>query len=389
MSAGTPSRSVPLGSVRAPRGSTALDFDPLAAISARGFLIVVAAVCLAAAVGLTVSTASQVSSWPLAIGSLVALAAGFGWFIRSALDFTVGVSSDRYATAFALLAVATVLNSLSSLGSNLLVRDDWGLLTLAFALMAAGPFRTSAELGLYTGISTALVTVLSLLHVFFSPLTAVPIVVIVLVACAPVLALGLGAMGYARVLLGGIYAERLAQAEARDRQFDTLRQQFIDDDGVGAIGPLRAEVVPFLARLRMTGELSVGDRGRAAELTALLQAAVDDARPIDSLGDQVDVFIDEAGLSLRMHEDDRATIRAVLRELRQSPRRTPGTLVLELLEGEEDRFGIIRCSSTDVRSLRAEVLPFIRMMRLMMSTASDEVAGDELLLHFDLQRLAS
>ena len=61
----------------------------------------------------------------------------------------------------------------------------------------------------------------------------------------------------------------------------------------------------------------------------------------------------------------------------------------DTLEGEEDRFGIIRCSSTDVRSLRAEALPFIRMMRLMMSTASDEVASDELLLHFDLQRLAS
>ncbi|MCS5713773.1 hypothetical protein NVV95_04310 [Herbiconiux sp. CPCC 205716] len=389
MSARTPSRSVPLGSVRAPRGTTALDFDPLAAISARGFLIVVATVCLVSAVALTVTTAAQTSSWPLAIGALVALAAGFGWFIRSAFDFTVGVSTDRFATVFALLAVATVLNSLGSLGSNLLVRDDWGLLTLALALMAAAPFRTAAELGLYTGISTALVTVLSLLHVFFSPLTPVPIAVIVLVAVAPVLALGLGAMGYARVLLAGIYAERLAQAEARDRQFDAQRQRFIDDDGVGSIGPLREEVVPFLARLRMAGELTVDDRLRAAELTARLQAAVDGSRPADSLGDQVDVFIDEAELSLRMHEDDRATIRAVLRELNQSPRRTPGTLVLELLEGEEDRFGIIRCSSADVRSLRAEVLPFIRMMRLMMSTASDEVAGDELLLHFDLQRLAS
>jgi hypothetical protein len=374
--------------VRPPRGATALELDPLAAISARGFLVVLAAVAVLTAAGLTIVTADQVTSWPLAVGSLVALAAGFGWLIRSAFDFTQGLTSDRFATGFALVAVAAVLNSLSALGGNLVVRDDWGLITLALVLMAGAPFRASTELGFYTGISTALATVLALLHVFFSPLFPVPVAVTVLVAVAPVLAFGLGSVGYARTLLVGIYAERLAQAEARDQQFERLRQAFIDDDGIGAIGSVRTEVVPFLAALRTSGSIGPAERARAAELAARLQSDLATSRPTDSLGDQVDALIDESGLSLRMHEDDRATIRAVLKALHESPRRTPGTLVLELLEGESERFGMIRCSSEDVRALRAEMLPFLRMMRLMMSTATDEVAGEELLLHFDLQRLA-
>lgn len=374
--------------VRPPRGATALELDPLAAISARGFLVVLAAVAVLTAAGLTIVTADQVTSWPLSIGSLVALAGGFGWLIRSAFDFTQGLTSDRFATGFALVAVAAVLNSLSALGGNLVVRDDWGLITLALVLMAGAPFRASTELGFYTGISTALATVLALLHVFFSPLFPVPVAVTVLVAVAPVLAFGLGSVGYARTLLVGIYAERLAQAEARDQQFERLRQAFIDDDAIGAIGSVRTEVVPFLAALRTSGSLGPAERARAAELAARLQSDLATSRPADSLGDQVDALIDESGLSLRMHEDDRATIRAVLKALHESPKRTPGTLVLELLEGESERFGMIRCSSEDVRALRAETLPFLRMMRLMMSTATDEVAGDELLLHFDLQRLA-
>ncbi|MFB2555349.1 hypothetical protein [Herbiconiux liangxiaofengii] len=383
-----PGRRPPHPPVLPPRGTTALDLDPLAVISARGFLIVVAAVSLVTAVGITLTTTEQVSSWPLAVAGLVALVAGYGWIIRCAFDFGQGLSSDRFVTGFALVAVATVLSSFGSLGSNSVVRDDWGLITLALVLMAAAPFRAYTELGFYTGISTALAAVLALLHVFFSPLQSVPVPVTVVVAAAPVLAFGLGAVGYARTLLIGIYGERLAQAEARDVQFESLRRAFIDDDGIGAVGDVRSDVVPYLARLRGAGELTADDRARAAELAASLQAAIAASRPVDSLGDLVDVLIDESGLSLRLHEDDRATIRSVLKALQESPHRRPGTLVFELLEGESDRFGMIRTSSDDVRALRTETLPFLRMMRLMMSTASDEVVGDELLLHFDLQRLA-
>lgn len=374
--------------MRPPRGTTALQLDPLASISARGVLVVVAAVSMLVAVGLTFSTTDQISSWPLAVAALVVLAAGFGWFVRSAFRFDLGVSSDRFATAFALIAIATVLNSLSCLGTNIVVRDDWGLITLGLALMAAAPFRTHTELGTYVTISALLVLVLVVLHELMSfSSSPIPVPVTVLVALAPTLALGLGAVAYARSLLYGIYAERLEQADDRDQQFDELRRAFVDDDVVGGIGGLRSDIVPFLGRIRQSGVVTEADRVRAAELAVALQNAVDASSQSDSLGDHASRLVDESGLSVRLHEDDRATIRALLIALESSPLTEKGSLVLELLEGESDRFGMVRCSSDDVRALRTDVLPFIRMTRLMFRTATEQVVGRELLVQFDIDRL--
>jgi len=375
--------------VRPPRGLTALELDPLASISARGFLVVVAVVALICAVGLTLVTTAQISSWPLAIAALVALAAGFAWFVRSAFRFDLGVTSDRFATAYALIAVATVLNSLSCFGTNQVVRDDWGLITIGLALMAAAPFRTSAELGTYTTISTVLAAVLATLHDFTSfSSSSIPLPVVVLVAVAPPLALGLGAVAYARRLLHGIYAERLEQAESREHEFEKLRSAYIDDDVLGSIGSLRDEIIPFLVRMRQVGVLTADDRLRAAELAQNLQNAVVRDRQNDSLGAHADVLIDESSLSLRLHEDDRATLRALVSALVASPHLVRGSIILELIEGDDDRFGMVRCAGDDVRALRSDVLPFIRMTRLMFRTATEQVHGDELLIQFDINRLA-
>ncbi|MCS5735623.1 hypothetical protein [Herbiconiux daphne] len=373
--------------VRLPSGVTALELDPLAAISARGFLVVVAGVSIACAIGLTIATASQVSSWPLAIAALVSLAVGFGWFIRSAFRFDLGVTNDRFAISFAVIAIAAVLNSLSCLGTNAFVRDDWGLITLGLVLMAAAPFRTSAELGTYTAVSTVLATMLALLHTFMSATADVPRLVVVLVAVAPPLAFGLGAMAYARQLLRGIYSERLRQAEEREQQLDELRRTFVDDDVVGEIGSLRAEIVPFLARVRGQGVLTVDDRVRAGVLAQNLQTAISESRRLDSLGDHVGELIDESDLAPRLHEDDRATLRALLIALNASEHARPDDITLELIEGESSRFGVVRCASADVRALRADVLPFIRMTRLMFRRAEEQSAGTVLLVQFDIDRL--
>ncbi|SDZ57615.1 hypothetical protein [Herbiconiux ginsengi] len=385
---GTPAVAAARRVLRPPRGLTALELDPLAAISARGFLVVVAVVSLVCAIGLTVTTADQISSWPLAVLALVLLAAGYGWFVRSAFRFDLGVSNDRFAVSYALVAIATVLNSLSCLGTNTLVRDDWGLVTIGLVLMAAAPFRTSAELGTYTTVSVALAGMLAGLHWFTSLDTSIPLAVIVLVAAAPALALGLGSVGYARHLLLGIYAERLDQAENRERQFDELRRTFVDDDVVGSIGSLREEIVPFLARIRQSGTLTVDDRVRAGVLAQTLQGAIAEARRSDSLADHVSALVDEAGLSPRLHEDDRATLRALLIALNNSEHASRQGITLELVEGEDDRFGVVRCRSDDVRALRADVLPFIRMARLMFRRAGEQVTDDTLLVQFDIDRLA-
>jgi hypothetical protein len=375
-------------SVRPPRGSTALELDPLGAISARGFLVVVALVSILCAVGLTITTADQVSSWPLAVVALLALAAGYAWFLRSAFRFDQGVTSDRFSISFALVAVATVLNSLSCLGSNIVVRDDWGLLTIGLVLMAAAPFRTYNELRAYTAVASAIAGLLAVLHGFASLGDGIPLPVTVLVAVAPALAMGLASVAYARQLLHGIYAERLQQADDRDAQIDELRRRFVDDDVVGEIGSLRSDVVPFLARVRSAGRLTAEDSARAAELAHTLSAAISASRMLDSLGDHVDLLVDESGLSLRMHEDDRATLRTLLVALQDSPHTRPGSVILELLEGESDRFGSVRCASDDVRALRADVTPFLRMTRLMFRSASEQVVGEELLVQFDIDRLA-
>ncbi|GAA2239522.1 hypothetical protein N1031_17065 [Herbiconiux moechotypicola] len=374
--------------VRPPKGTTALQLDPLAAISARGFLVVVALVSVATAGALTIATASQVSSWPLAIAALVALLLGYGWFIRSAFRFDLGVTSDRFAMSFALIAISAVLNSLSCLGTNIVIRDDWGLLIVGLALMAAAPFRTYSELGVYTVVAGAIAVALSVFHDLASFGDAIPLPVIVLVALAPPLAFGLGSVAYARTLLTGIYLERLMQAEQREAQYEELRRTFVDDDVIGQMGALREEIVPFLARVRQSGTLTVEDRVRAGVLATDLQLAIAQSRQADSLEAHVDVLVDEAGLSAQLHEDDRATLRALLSALRASGSTLPGSIRLELMEGEADRFGILRCASDDVRSLRTELLPFIRMTRLMFRSASEQVVGRELLIQFDIDRLA-
>jgi hypothetical protein len=195
-------------------------------------------------------------------------------------------------------------------------------------------------------------------------------------------------VAYARTLLNGIYAERLRQADDRERQYEELRRRFVDDDVMGGVGSLRDEIVPFLARIRQAGALTVDDRARAGVLARNLAAAISETSQLDSLGDHAAVLVDESGLSPRLHEDDRATLRALLVALRSSAHTTPGSVRLELVEGESERFGMVRCASTDVRALRADVLPFLRMTRLMFRSATEQVAGDELHVQFDIERVS-
>lgn len=365
-------------SPRPPWTVKAVDLDPLGSVTASRFAIMVGAVSLLCALGLTLATTAQISSWPLAVLAVVVLAAGYVWLVLRAFADGVGLTTGEAAVGYCLVAVSAVLSSISQLGSNVHIRDDWGLMAVGLVLVALAPFRSPRELVGYTVVSVSLATGLAVVSSLtgLASVDVVPSVPIVLIGVAPAVGFGAGSVAYARTLATRLYEETRAQEATRLTSTAAARRAYAADDVIGGIGALREKVVPLLARLDRAGAIEAEDVRRAGELADAFSLSLVEPRAPEPLSIHVGSLHDPDARLIALPENARAALRAFLVATAVSAHGTREGIRLQADAAAGDAVVVVR--SPDPRALRAEMMPYIRLMKLVLPGTEHTVVGREL-----------
>ncbi|WP_157127232.1 KEOPS complex subunit Pcc1 [Cnuibacter physcomitrellae] len=369
----------PTSSLRRPPWTVkAVDLDPLGSVTASRFAIMVGAVSLLCAVGLTLTTTEQISSWPLAVLAVLILAGGYVWLVLRAFGDGVGLTTVEAAVGYGLVAASAVLSSVGQLGSNVHIRDDWGLMAVGLVLVALAPFRSPREILGYTVLSVALATGLAVVSSLTGLATVdlVPSLPIVLIAVAPAVGLGAGSVAYARTLASSLYEETRTQETLRVTSTADARRAFAADDVIGGIGALRESVVPFLARLDRTGVVEADDVRLAGELAKAFSLSLSAPRGPEPLSINVGTLEDPDGLLAAVPENARAALRALLVAAAVSAHGTREGIRLEASAATGSV--AVTIESPDARALRAELMPYIRLMKLVLPGTDHAVVDGEL-----------
>ncbi|WP_378147723.1 hypothetical protein ACFJGV_06430 [Cnuibacter sp. UC19_7] len=364
----------------------AVDLDPLGSVTASRFAITVGGVSFVVALGLTLATTSQISSWPLAALAVATLAAGHVWLVIRAFGEGVGLTGVEAAVGYGLVAVSAVLASAGQLGTNAYIRDDWGLMAVGLVLVALAPFRSPLELIAYTAVSVALATALAVGSTLtgLATVDTVPSLPIILVAVAPAVGFGTGSVAYARTLAAGLYAEIRTQEVLRATSTADARRAFAADDVIGGIGALRERVVPLLARLDRSGVIDADDVRLAGELAEAFSRSLSAPREAEPLSINVGELDDPEGLLADLSENARAALRSLLVGIAVSPHGTREGIGLEA--GAAAGGAVVTARSDDPRALRSDVLPYLRLVKLVLPGTEHAVVPGALCVTVPLGR---
>lgn len=358
---------------RQPRYITPLDLDPTGRVTAYYVTKAVGLVSIAAAIGLTINPSgyAQLANPAMAALSIVILVGAFTAYAVMAHPRGGTLTRLRFQIFYLLVIAASVISALSQSGSNQLARDDWGPICLGLALLVCAAYRSSYEILWFTVQGVLASGILATFQALSSEITVSGVIVIV-VAIVPSAALGLAAAAYSRALVAGLTGLRKKESEARSAHDDELRQRLHDENSVGELGALRSEIVPFLERLSVHGQMTPDDSKRAIELSTGLRLAIVERLSNDPLAGLVSRFSDAEGTVRSLTEHQRAALRALIVAAASVGGIEQESLSLTLSPGADRVMGArgsVAFSGGDTDRIRAALQPFVRMLRFVFGEA--------------------
>ncbi|WP_136643656.1 hypothetical protein [Subtercola vilae] len=354
----------------------------MSGITARVFVVFVAVVSLVTAVVLTLTNLTEISSPALQVVALVTLLAAYLYFIWAAEPYRRRVDQRTYAVVYGLVLVACLLNSLSQLGTNLNVRDDWGPVCVALVVMIAGPYRPPGEIIVSTVVGLLVVNASVVPHL--ATLTGTSPIASFVIVSAPTLALGVGAAIYSSTLIAELHGLRASAAQARELR-DVIDGREAVADFLGySIAPLRDDVLPFFHDVKQRDELTPADVVRASELSSSLRRSLVHSQLAEPLAELAGVFIDPQNLSRRLSEPQRAALRVLLGFLAEQPSVRRNNVSFSFMVENDTIRGAVEGAFTTDRSLSSRVAPFLGLMRLSFTGVTTEVTADSVFVEFHL-----
>lgn len=364
---------------------TAAELDPVSRVTARMFIIGAGIVSLGLSIALTVnpSAQAQLSVPLLGVVAIVMLVSSYVFLYVSADPFGPVLSRARFQVFFTGVLAASVLNALSQYGSNTLIRDDWGAVSLGVALLVAAPYRLPRDIVWFMAQAVLATFTLAVLQKLSSD-TEVALAILSVVAAVPALAIGLGAAAYARSLIASFEGSVLATVDARKQHDTDVRQRLADSDSMGELGALRAEVLPFLERLERERELQSDDPGRAADLASALRLAIVERLSQSSLADAVDEYRDEQGAAVLLSGRQRAALRAAAGAAREGGA-SSARIVLSLQRSGAGGRGRLELRGERGAAQAASIMPFLRILKLVFSgvDVASDTSGTVVTFRFD------
>ena len=384
-----------------PSRRTLQQLHPLGILASRPLTIVLAVALPVYAAAMTWFGRDDISSPALAIAAVVAITAASASLLAWSGPQYAPFPRRGAVVAVSFALVALVLAASASWMQNQFIRDDWAAPAVGLVIIALAPYRPPAEL-VILGISATLVgAVVALVQ---SPwfVTAVPEVVFVVVQCAPILAMALGAAAFSRSLIGGLEKWR-ARASTAVSALDATRTDWIARSVQQShITTLNQNVVPFFASVlqsdEVTGETRERARAIAEEFRSAMLAEVDRgwldgvvvqaARSAGATSQLApDVVDDPWRLSQDLGIDARTAIRALLVALFGHPDFVPNSLRISI-GPDRGRCRVLLTATVDCSEnrLRSELAPYFAVMRILFADQTIAFTAPALRLKFSYER---
>lgn len=355
---------------------TQQEADPIGGITAAPLVVVGAGLTVTTSVVLTVAHWSEVGSpWAAFLAvALVATAGGCAAFLAAP-----GRAPFRTESLWLVVALAlggAIAEYLSTIGANRFLYDDFGPVVVGMLILSLAPFCTWLSL-LFSGVvATAVLSIL----IIGSPATTViaaPIVTLVAVESASVLALTAAAAGYSWAIVAVTLAwQREANRAALQRDGE-LRAGIARSVQQSRVSVLGREVLPFLAGVMTADRISVADADRARELAEALRRALkagiestwlDDLAATIRMSRGIPVSVDDpTGASDDLADDQRSALTALLTWLSEGSR-SAGIRVSIELEVSRRRLVITSANGATAPS-RRELDRFIAVARAVSMRA--------------------
>lgn len=349
--------------------------SPVSGVIAHRVAIGGGALGILAGIVLSVSHVDEISSAPLAIIGLCLVSVAAVYMGMAASPYRAPFRRRDHAIVALLLLVAAGFDAASQLGTNEVLRDDWGPISIALVLLGIGFFRPTYELLICTAICCLTVGAIAVVESASFAFPAPPIT-FAIVAITPVLAMGLSTA----VLSSAFFRsyERNAPASADRPELRAAVEAAVRSRRLEALG---GEVIPFLTSILESGTINEKDGLRARRLASELRA-VTVAQLDASWIDDIDIDVDDPSRAAeKMSGEQRSAIRGLVRSatdpdiaasasmrLVAHDRSVVGTLFLQRQDGE--------------RLDRGELAPYIAMVRTFFPTVRTEVRGRTLRVIF-------
>ena len=303
------------------------------------------------------------------------------------------------SVSFALVALA--LTAAASWTQNDFIRDDWAGPATGVVIIALAPYRPPRELAVLGIAATTWAAVLAAVQVPWF-VTPVPAPVFVVVQCAPILAMALGAAAFSRSLIRGLQKWR-ARATTAVASLDASRTDWIARSvQQSQITALNEKVVPFFASVlqsdEVTAETSARARALADEFRSAMLAEVDrgwldgvvaQAALASGAADQLapDVVDDPWRLAQALGTDARTAFRALLVALFAHPDFVPNSLRIAV-GPDRGRCRVVVSAIVDCSEnrLRSELAPYFAVMRILFPDQTIAFTAPALRLKFSYER---
>ena len=277
-------------------------------------------------------------------------------------------------------------------GRNNLVPIAVGILTLALA-----PYRPPRELAIGTGVTTAVVGTIALVHAQLSPSSVLPWIHMIAWA-APVLALSLGATVFGYGMVRELEQWRREAASKTIETAPVLRQEIRREVQRNRVSILNRDVVPLFARLLERGDVTEADKTAAAAIAdsirGIMVADVDRnwlesgvARFLPGGGGAGNPVVDPERLSSLMTVDERAALRALLLAAFTAPSFDPDGFRIEFVGEPRQVRGTVRARLDHrERATRSMLAPYFAVMRVVFPGLRLKTSQSDIRLEFSYGR---
>jgi hypothetical protein len=353
--------------------------DPVGSYGSRPITLVISLGIVALAAGATALSWSVVSNALAAFLAIVATSV-------SALGIAFWSSPLRAPfrrSGFLIVTISAgcslVLCALSTWNSSTDLIEEWAPITVGLILVQLSSYRPARELIAATVVGGVLAGFVAALHPISGGF-ALPLLVRVLDAALPLVALGAGATAYSAVMvrsLGQWYAraginERAASSDMKDRIVRSVH-----DDRVSI---LNHTVVPFLAELLESDTVTDQDRSRARSIAGTIRSAMVadvDRSWLDSIMDHLaeehsdssvpgsEVVQDPHRAASGMTTEQRIVVRAVIVALFDHPGfDSDGFAILITREGSAAVVTLNAKLDDDESVTRSGLAPYFAVLRI-------------------------
>ncbi len=169
--------------------------------------------------------------------------------------------------SFAILAM--ILAAGASWQINAAVRDDWAPIAAGLLVLLLGPYRPPAQLtvsAVFVGLSASFIALLQ------SPGVGQPVIVTVITAGAPPLAIALAGASFSTVRARLLSEWQAGSSDAGERFAGEQLGRIVHAVQQDREAILNQDVVPLLTLIIERNEISADDRRRAGEIAASIRS---------------------------------------------------------------------------------------------------------------------